>query len=162
MTRTSPLARRLAAWSFAALATAAGLIVPACEKKVSDNNIRLVSVPKLAEWLNEDPERYLVLDARRPPDFQAGHLPGATRIDLSQVDPASPEPSWERYRGFVVYGENAGSARAKALTKRLLQSAYSGVVLLDGGYEAWLRAGQPVVEPAAAAGSGSAPPTATE
>ena len=157
MTRTSPHARRLAAWSLACGTTAASLILPGCETKVSDNDIRLVSVPKLATWLNENPDRYLVLDARRPPDFDQGHIPSARRIDLTDINPQSPDPSWERFRGFVVYGENAGSARAKAITKRLLQASYPGVTLLEGGFESWERAGQPVARPEVQSSEASKP-----
>jgi thiosulfate/3-mercaptopyruvate sulfurtransferase len=105
-------------------------------------------------------------------DYQAGHLPGAQFVDLDQdlADPPGaggrhPLPGAGRFaatmrrlgvrgdRPVVVYdaGNAMSAARAWWLLRRL---GHPDVRVLDGGYAAWLRAGQPAEVTGAAAAAG--------
>ncbi|WP_425435371.1 sulfurtransferase [Micromonospora pattaloongensis] len=128
----------------------------------------IIDVPTLARALSA-PEPPALLDVRwrltGPPgraDYAAGHLPGAVFIDLDadlcgEPGPGGrhplPEPArlQEALRAaglragsdVVVYdgGDGLGAARA---WWTLRWAGHHAVRVLDGGYRAWLEAGQPV------------------
>lgn len=128
----------------------------------------LISASELAEQLN-GPIPPILLDIRwqvgQPAlyeQFRAGHLPGARWCDLDKElagppgdagrhplpDPAALQHSIERWGiddgdRIVVYdgGTSVGAARAWWV---LRWAGLSDVRVLDGGYAAWLEAGQPV------------------
>jgi thiosulfate/3-mercaptopyruvate sulfurtransferase len=137
----------------------------------------LIDVAALAQ-ARAGPDRPTVLDVRwrvgGPPgigDYLASHLPGAAFIDLDQ-DLAGPPGPGGRHplpgtaafqaamrragvtggRPVVVYDENNSTAAARAWWM-LRYYGHEQVLVLDGGYRAWVAAGQPVVSgPAAITG----------
>jgi thiosulfate/3-mercaptopyruvate sulfurtransferase len=134
----------------------------------ADPDQALVTVTELAEALREDAD-LVVLDVRwrfgKPPlysDYLAGHLPGARWCDLDTdlADPAGPggrhplpDPArlqqavrrWGigRASRVVVYDGDIGMAAARAWWV-LRWAGLPRVQVLDGGFAAWLAAGQPV------------------
>lgn len=118
--------------------------LPGCQKKISTDSIAFITPARVGEQIAKDPDKHLVLDARDPQAFQEGHLPGARRISVPDIDPNKRDPLWERYRSIVVYGENPGSLAAEAVTKRLMSAGYGQVYLMDGGFDAWKSSGRPV------------------
>lgn len=99
--------------------------------------------------------------------YAQGHLPGAVYVDLDRdlADPGGPRgrhplPDAERfaaamraagvrrYDPVVVYDQSDGSAAARAWWL-LRYHGHDDVRLLDGGYQAWLDAGEPVSAEAA-------------
>jgi thiosulfate/3-mercaptopyruvate sulfurtransferase len=128
----------------------------------------LIDVAALAQAL-AGPDRPAVLDVRwragGPPgvgDYLAGHLPGAAFVDLDQ-DLAGPPGPGGRHplpgaaafqaamrragvsggRPVVVYDEADSTAAARAWWT-LRYYGHEQVRVLDGGYRAWVAAGQPV------------------
>jgi thiosulfate/3-mercaptopyruvate sulfurtransferase len=100
----------------------------------------------------------LVLDARSPLRYDEGHLPNAVNLFIgalmqSRADGAQvlgPPAQLERVFGaagispsrpVVVYGEQ-GNCDAAYLFWALEYAGHTSVRLLDGGIEAWVRAGQ--------------------
>ncbi|SDS80948.1 sulfurtransferase [Actinopolymorpha singaporensis] len=142
----------------------------------------ILSVPDLATWLAGD-HPPVVLDVRwtltGPPArevYQAGHVPGARYVDFDTVlsgpaDPAGggrhPLPAPEVFAAamrdlgvrtdtdVVVYGAPDGFGAARAWWC-LRYFGHRSVRVLDGGFAAWVRAGQPVEtgEPAAMEAAG--------
>jgi thiosulfate/3-mercaptopyruvate sulfurtransferase len=111
-----------------------------------------------AKKLEHSGEDVRVLDARSPLRYEAGHLPNAVnlfivalmqaRADGAQV--LGPPAHIERIlsaagisatQPVVVYGEQ-GSQDAAYLLWALEYAGHKSVSLLDGGFEAWLRAGK--------------------
>lgn len=85
------------------------------------------------------------MDVRDPESYALGHIPGAKNIRLQDVSATKKSPNFDSYRAIVVYGEDPGSARAIAMTKRLLGVGYDDVFLLEGGFAGW-RAGGGSIE----------------
>lgn len=100
----------------------------------------------------------LILDARSPLRYEEGHLPNAVNLFIgalmqSRADGAQvlgPPAHVERVfsaagvshaHTIVVYGEQ-GSCDAAYLFWALEYAGHTSVRLLDGGIEAWVRAGQ--------------------
>lgn len=100
--------------------------------------------PLTAErWLQKSPEQYLVVDARSAKAYESGHIPGAVRMDLPDIDPLDPDPKYGRYKAVVVYGEDPSYGKANALAKRFGQADVE-VYLIDGGLKMWRDRGLPV------------------
>ena len=98
-----------------------------------------ITVDELEAQLREIP-RLQVVDVRRPAEFGAGHVPGATSLPLDRLvrdraglDPARPTA--------VVCAGGYRSAAGASLLERLGFSDLRNVV---GGTSAWVEAGYPV------------------
>lgn len=129
------------------LAAAAILTLPACRyfDRIDDSDIRRVQVDDvqlLLYELQQDERAVILVDTRSEDAFDAGHLPGAVHVELPDV-PANGGryPLLQGHRRIIVYGQRAGSPTAKAMTKRLMHVGHGGVVMFDGGVEAWTRVG---------------------
>ena len=83
----------------------------------------------------------LLLDVREKDAFDAGHLPGAMHISRGQlelrVDKAFPDPSVR----VLVYCQFGKISTLAAATLRSM--GFNRAVALDGGFDAWLKAGYP-------------------
>ena len=81
-----------------------------------------------------------LIDVRTPSEFASGHIAGALNVPLdrleSQVEDLAPD-------GGLVLVCKAGT-RAR-LAAELLQPCRPHALVLDGGMDAWYRAGRPVV-----------------
>ncbi len=88
-----------------------------------------------------------VIDVREADEYAAGHLPGAVNLPRGLLEfRLSATPALEkRDLNVVLYCKTSGRA---ALAAHSMQSmGYLNVVSIDGGYDAWLAAGKPVVKP---------------
>ena len=126
------------------LITLLAALLAGCQGKISTDSIRTIDPGTLSAWMNAKPDRYLVVDVRRRAMFDQAHIAGATHLDLPDVDPEHPRREWERYSAIVIYGDNPGSIRAEAMTKRFLSIDPTQVYLLQGGFDAWRAGGLPV------------------
>lgn len=83
----------------------------------------------------------IVVDARSPEAFQAGHIPGARSLPF---DAAAKEiagaVSNDRGSSIVVYGEGARDDLGHRVARRLLAAGATDVKILSGGFQAWTEA----------------------
>lgn len=116
--------------------------------ETSDLDIKFVALEEvrgLTVSAEKTPTALLLIDPRPPSDFARGHLPGAKNVQQSSVMRESElNPQWDPYDRIVVYGDNRGSAPARAMTKRLIEVGYDDVMMYEGGFEEWLAAGLPI------------------
>jgi rhodanese-related sulfurtransferase len=85
-----------------------------------------------------------ILDVRTPAEFESVHIPGAVLAPLDRVDAATflktrGNPS----RPIYVVCHSGGRAR-KAIEK-FQRAGFDACVLVEGGTQAWLDAGLPVI-----------------
>ena len=129
-------------------------------------NSQLLTTPiGLADVLKRDPKP-LVIDLRPSEDFAAGHIPSAGHLDLWGVSLIDTDPAplkafmWMidhlfNLRGVdgstpvVVYDDQSGMRAARAFWF-LEYFGHARVQMLDGGFDAWIRAGLPVTRDASA------------
>lgn len=128
----------------ALLAFSLGAALPGCSKQITDDDIEYMSVTDLHRRLTRDPNKNLPLDARSREEFATERIPGARHIRSTDVDVQDPDPALRGYSALIVYGENPGTSNAAAITKRLMIANFKSVFLLEGGMDAWRRAGLPV------------------
>ena len=91
-------------------------------------------------------QRARLLDVREDDEWDAGHAPNAEHRPLGQVDPSN-------YTGgdtIIVVCRSGNRSRKAAVA---LQGVGVNVYNLDGGMEAWSRAGHPVVRDDGSAGT---------
>jgi thiosulfate/3-mercaptopyruvate sulfurtransferase len=102
--------------------------------------------------------RYRILDIREAADYEAGHIPGAVRLDLPSWTKQSQHVAGLLDRDFwaaavshlgvdqqmrvVVYGADAASAARAWWLLTFVGVKHAS--LLDGGWPAWQQAGYPV------------------
>jgi len=81
----------------------------------------------------------VVLDVRTKKEFEAGHIPGATNIDVNAPDFEQKVSKLDKNKTYLVHCA-AGRRSAKA-AGRMAELKFHDVVNLEGGYTAWQKAG---------------------
>lgn len=96
----------------------------------------------------------MLLDVREPDEFQAGHIPGARSLPLSQLTPASLAGTLgeeKAARSETLYLTCLSGARARKAAEQLAAAGQSNLVLLEGGTRAWESSNLPLRRCGAAA-----------
>jgi rhodanese-related sulfurtransferase len=76
-------------------------------------------------------------------DFDQGHLVGAVRIPLEDIQ-SSGLKRFQKFQQIVIYCEEAKSSVGLNAVRILQRLGFSNVILLRGGKEAWREAGLPL------------------
>jgi len=97
-----------------------------------------ISVEALKQRMQDDATR--VLDVRREPEWQAGHIEEATWWTLDNFKVAAPEID----RNAPVAVHCKSGYRSMIACSLLQRAGFSNVTNVVGGFDAWLLAGLPV------------------
>ena len=117
------------------------LVTGAAEKPASEaSDVKHVD-PKQAQPLIAE-KKVVVLDVRTPEEFKAGHIAGATNINFRAADFEKRVADLDKNKSYLVHCASGGRSTAclPALKKLKVESVYH----LDGGINAWKKAGLPV------------------
>ncbi len=123
-----------------------GLVVSACGGATGTaGKVDLVTPAAASDVIAQAPEGLVVLDIRTPEEFTAGALPNAINLDfyaadfgdrLAELDPSVP---------YVMY---CNSGNRSATAARMMEDlGFAEVYEIDGGIQAWARAGGPLALP---------------
>jgi hydroxyacylglutathione hydrolase len=88
-----------------------------------------------------------ILDVRRPPEYQSGHVPRAIQAPLSTLDPNLGNLSIDPAKPIAVIC--AGGFRSSAASSILQRHGFTNLMNVTGGTSAWINAGYPVEIPPA-------------
>ena len=100
--------------------------------------ISLAAFPRGRRLQNDDVQ---VLDVRRQPEWDAGHIDGATWWPLDNFKVSPPEINPE-----IALAVHCKSGYRSMIASSLLERAgYSHVLNVVGGFDAWQQAKLPVV-----------------
>ncbi len=118
----------------------------------SFDDVPEVAVSEAPGWIDE--HMPIIVDVREPEEYEQGHIAGALLVP--SADLASRLDELPRERELLVVC--AGGVRSLRASQYLLANGYPKITSLDGGVNAWRRAGLPVegdaaAEAAAAAGA---------
>lgn len=125
----------------------------------SGRTLRLVSQPtalpaidviEAERRLREDPDQPILLDVREPAEFAEARAPGAVLVPTSAFAGRVSELPVDR--PIMVICHLGG--RSAAVAGFLQRSGRSDVVNVDGGMDAWQRAGLPIRRGAPEPGEG--------
>jgi phage shock protein E len=88
--------------------------------------------------------KVVVLDVRRPEEFQAGHIGGAVNVDFQNAKFAEEAAKLDKGKTYVVHCQGGGrSTKSLEVLKKL---GFKSIVHLDGGFSGWEKAKLPVVK----------------
>jgi ArsR family transcriptional regulator len=99
--------------------------------------------PDYLKWLIDSRQPVVVVDLRKPQEFRGGHLPGAISVPLAELDrrfaeiPTSP---------MVVLYCQCPIEEAATAYAFLESKGYLNHVVLQEGYDGWLRRRYPVTK----------------
>lgn len=82
------------------------------------------------------------LDCRTEKEFKSGHIPGAIHVPRGLLEFQIENKISDKNKEIVVYCKTGG--RASLATSTLVKMGYKNVKNLDGGWKAWVKAGNPV------------------
>jgi rhodanese-related sulfurtransferase len=106
--------------------------------------IKTVSVQELCEQLETDPESVLI-DVRRPQEFELGHVPKACNIPLGSMPLTQMLAEWSREaEGKPIYFICQSGGRSQHLLDELAQTGFHDAQSVAGGMVAWQAMGLPV------------------
>jgi rhodanese-related sulfurtransferase len=116
-----------------------GVSLVACrEAKVSDQDIPIVRISQVEAALREP--AVVLVDARKPEAYVAGHLPNAINIYLPDI--RSGDPRLARAKRIIVYAGGVRDPLGIAAAKRLVAMGYVNVQEYKGGVEEWQNTGR--------------------
>lgn len=104
-----------------------------------------------------DASAAMVLDAREPDEYAAGHIPGALNVpyDTAGTDPAHLQALDPGGRPIIIYCGGGTCEVSMSLAETLIyQFARRKVLVYTGGWPDWVAAGLPVAKGTEAGGKG--------
>lgn len=99
-----------------------------------DTNCSDLSESEFRARLEHSPEA-IVLDVRTREEFAAGHLPGATNIDIYDPTFAAKVGNLNRNGSYFLYCRSGN--RSSSACGYMQQVGFSNVYNLEGGIEGW-------------------------
>lgn len=88
---------------------------------------------------------YVLLDVRTPEEYTQGHLAGATLLDFHSAEFQQKLTELPKDKTYLVYCRSG--RRSKSACEQMRQLGFSGLYDLQGGIQAWQKAGHPVQAP---------------
>ena len=101
--------------------------------------------PRELHQLFEGDPSLTVLDVRTPMEFQECHAVIAKSVPLDQLDPKRVLRDSSAQAGKPIYLLCKSGARAAKAAEKFLSSGFANAIVVEGGTEAWVAAGLPVV-----------------
>ena len=99
-----------------------------------------IDVNEADRRLREDPSGPLLVDVREPDEFDTVRAPGAVHVPMSSFAARSGELPTDRPLLLICHL----GGRSAAATGFLIRNGRTDVTNVDGGMDAWERAGLPV------------------
>lgn len=99
-------------------------------------------MPRAVKSFLGEKKDVVVLDIRTAKEFAAGHIAAARNLDFYAADFEKRLGELDRTKTYLVHCASGGrSGRSLEAFKKL---RFESVYHLDGGFNAWQRAGKPV------------------
>ena len=120
------------------------LITPTPISAVSDNVMRL----SLSGAKNRfDKKNCIFLDARKPEEYEEGHISGALNFYGNELDRFAPSVMPQipdKNKETIAYCHGGDCDLSLLVAKSLIESGYTRVEIFAGGWPEWKKAGYPM------------------
>ena len=93
-----------------------------------------LSTDEFAEGFKNNPEA-IILDVRRPDEFEEGHLPGALNINVMSPDFSIQLDNLDHDKAYYVYCKSGGRSTSACLAMQSM--GFTEVYNMVGGIMAW-------------------------
>lgn len=115
-----------------------GVLAPVslAELGIAVSTLSVVPATSLSARADDD---HLVLDVRNRSEWSDGHIPGAVHIPLAELATRVEELRDHARRPIAVHCQ--GGSRSAVAASVLQAAGFSDVANVEGGYAAWVRAG---------------------
>lgn len=113
---------------------------PARNAGLPFKNVDVAAFEKLRADTNK-----IVLDVRTPAEFSNGHVPGAVLLDVKSPDFAEKAARLDKSKTYLVHC--AAGVRSVKACNLLAPAGFTNLVNLEGGFNAWTKAGNLPVKP---------------
>ena len=107
--------------------------------------VRLVSPAEVARARSEG-RPFALVDVRTPAEYEQFHAEGADLVPLDRLDPRAFVASRGSKGEEPIFLLCRSGARAAKACEAFCAAGFANVVCVEGGTEAWQRAGLPVVQ----------------
>jgi len=104
-------------------------------------NISVTQLAKLIEESNAE-----LIDVRTPAEFGGTHARHARNFPLEKMDPKQVMESRSGNADDSLYVICQGGVRSMKACEKLVAAGHSNIVNVEGGTNAWVAAGLPIVE----------------
>lgn len=98
--------------------------------------------------LRREPERLVVLDVRRPAEYDGGHVPGAINLPLDRLESELAAADLDPHAATAVICQ--GGYRSSTASALLERHGFTSLLDVRGGTKAWIDRGHPVEQGAPA------------
>ncbi len=115
-------------------------------KIVNETHYKEISVDDAVKFLAEHPDA-VIIDARSPREFAAGHLPNAKNYNLTDDDKFKEVLATitDKAKWYLVHSA-VGHYRTVRALEYFEANGFEHAVAIDGGFKAWKDAGKEVVK----------------
>ena len=87
-----------------------------------------------AKLMMKDDDGHVIVDVRRPDEYEKGHIPGAILIPNESITDTPPEALPDKYQVILIYCRTG--RRSKEAAEKLVNMGYVNVYEF-GGIEEW-------------------------
>lgn len=113
------------------------------EAAAESTKVDHVDAKGAAELLASD-AKPVVLDVRTPEEYAEGHIEGSTMIDFKAPDFEAKVAELDRDQTYLIHCRSG--RRSTDALPTLEKLGFKHIVHLDGGFNAWSEAGEPVAK----------------
>jgi rhodanese-related sulfurtransferase len=103
-------------------------------------NITTISVAEAKALFDEG--GVVFLDVRTGKEYRSGHIPGAMNIPRGRLEYDIGDKLPDKNAAIVAYCKTGG--RSCLASNTLVKMGYKNIKSMDGGWQAWMKAGYPV------------------
>lgn len=104
---------------------------------------RIINAEEFEKGIEKD--QPLILDVRKPDEYAGGHIKNAVNIDWQNSEEfRSKVEKLDKSKPVYIYC--LAGVRSEKAAEWLLRNDFNYVIGLEGGIEAWKKAGKPVDE----------------
>jgi rhodanese-related sulfurtransferase len=115
-------------------------------KIVNETHYKEISVAEAVQFIADHPDA-IIIDARSPGEYAAGHLANAKNYNLTDDDKYKEVLATitDKTKWYIVHSA-VGHYRTVRALEYFEANGFEHAVAIDGGYAAWVKAGQPTVK----------------
>jgi rhodanese-related sulfurtransferase len=84
----------------------------------------------------------VILDVRTEREFNAGHIPGATLVDVNSPNFNDKTAKLDKSKTYLVHC--ASGVRSAKACQKLEAAGFTNIVHLPAGFQGWKKAGKPI------------------
>jgi len=96
-----------------------------------------------------DKKNCVFLDARKPEEYQEGHIPGALNFYGNELDNFAPKivpKLTDKNQEIIAYCHGGDCDLSLQVAKTLIEQGYAHVEIFQGGWPDWKKSGYPIHE----------------